>query len=236
MAFLLSMIGFFFFFFLTVIRVNEKNMIQKQLENIQNWLVQHAAKIANQSLNPAASIADIEQFEQRLSKHLPDDFKQLYCWHNGMNEEENLGSLFYGMEFLSLTNIENKRADLADLVDELFVLQHADPQINPTNAHHRDWVQFAHDGGRTGLYVDLAPTAVGQIGQVIFIDHEYDVGILVANSITDLLQQFSDDLDNDLYQLNEDALEDENEFLESDAAIDLVNWHMSERWARPDFT
>lgn len=47
---------------------------------------------------------------------------------------------------------------------------------------------------------------------------------------------FSDDLDNDLYQLNEDALEDENEFLESDAAIDLVNWHMSERWARPDFT
>jgi cell wall assembly regulator SMI1 len=84
--------------------------------------------------------------------------------------------------------------------------------------------------------VDLAPTAVGQIGQVIFMDHEYDVGILVANSITDLLQQFSDDLDNDLYQLNEDALEDENEFLESDAAIDLVNWHMSERWARPDFT
>ena len=77
--------------------------------------------------------------------------KQLYCWHNGMNEEENLGSLFYGMEFLSLTNIETKRDDLADLVDELFVLQHADPQINPTNAHHRDWVQFAHDGGRTGF-------------------------------------------------------------------------------------
>ncbi len=77
MAFLLLMIGFFSKVYLTVTRVNEKNMIQKQLENIQNWLVQHAAKIANQSLNPAASIADIEQFEQRLSKHLPDDFKQL---------------------------------------------------------------------------------------------------------------------------------------------------------------
>ena len=140
MAFLLSMIGFFSNVYLTVIRVNAKNMIQKQLENIQNWLVQHAAKIANQSLNPAASISDIEQFEQRLSKHLPDDSKQLYCWHNGMNEDENLGSLFYGMEFLSLTNIENKRVDLADLVDELFVLQHADPQINTTNDNHRDWV------------------------------------------------------------------------------------------------
>ena len=54
------MIGFFSKVYLTVIRVNEKNMIQKQLENIQNWLVQHAAKIANQSLNPAAIIVDIE--------------------------------------------------------------------------------------------------------------------------------------------------------------------------------
>ena len=62
------------------------------------------------------------------------------------------------------------------------------------------------------------------------------LGFWSLTSITNFLQQFSDDLDNDLYQLNKDALEDENEFLESDAAIDLVNWHMSERWARPDFT
>lgn len=152
-----------------------------------------------------------------------------------MNEEENLGSLFYGMAFLSLSTIENRRLELADLVDELFVLEHADPQINPSNAHHRDWIQFAHDGGRTGLYLDLAPTALGVSGQVIFIDHDYNVGILVANSIDDLLQQFCQDLQADLYQLNEEALEDENEFLETDPTIDIINWHMSERWARPDF-
>jgi cell wall assembly regulator SMI1 len=56
------------------------------------------------------------------------------------------------------------------------VLEHADPQINPSNAYHRDWIQFAHDGGRTGLYLDLAPTALGVSGQVIFIDHDYNVG------------------------------------------------------------
>lgn len=45
-------------------------MIQQQLENIQKWLAQHASKIADQSLNLAASISEIEQFEQKLSKHL----------------------------------------------------------------------------------------------------------------------------------------------------------------------
>ncbi|MCX5468139.1 hypothetical protein [Acinetobacter nematophilus] len=51
-----------------------------------------------------------------------------------MNEAQNLGSLFYGMEFLSLANIENRRMQLSDLVTELFILKHADPQINPSNA------------------------------------------------------------------------------------------------------
>jgi cell wall assembly regulator SMI1 len=210
-------------------------MMQKQLEFIQSWLEQHAPKIATQSLNPAANNTELEAFEVKISKQLPEDFKALYHWHDGMNEEENLGSLFYGMEFLSLANIENRRMQLSDLVAELFVLEHADPEINPSNAYHRDWIQFAHDGGRTGLYLDLAPTASGIHGQIIFIDYDYNVGILVANSLSDLLAQFCNDLQSDLYQLNEDALEDENEFLDSDPSIDLVNWHMSERWARPDF-
>lgn len=227
-------------FFLSTLFFNcysddEKNMMQKQLEYIQRWLEQHAPRIAIQSLNPAANNTQLEAFEAQISKQLPEDFKALYRWHDGMNEAQNLGSLFYGMEFLSLANIENRRMQLSDIVTELFILEYADPQINSSNAYHRDWIQFAHDGGRTGLYMDLAPTGTGRSGQIIFIDHEYNVGILVANSLSDLLEQFCNDLQNDLYQLNEDALEDENEFLESDPSIDLVNWHMSERWARPDF-
>lgn len=210
-------------------------MIQKQLEKIQDWLEQHAPKIVNQSLNSAANTLEISQFEHIISKPLPDDFKQLYCWHNGMNDEENLGSLFYGMEFLSFNKIKDKRVDLADLVDELFVIEHADPQINKTNAHHPDWIIFAHDGGRTGLYLDLAPTSLGKVGQIIFVDHDYNVAILVANSIAELIQQFSEDLQQALYHLNEEALEDDNEFLETDASIDLVNWYSSQRWARPHF-
>lgn len=210
-------------------------MIQQQLENIQKWLAQHAAKIANQSLNPSASSSEIEQFEQRLSKHLPDDFKHLYSWHNGMNEAENLGNLFYGMELFSLDHILQYRANLADLANAGLSLEHTDPQINPDNTHNPDWIIFAHDGGRTGLYLDLAPTSQGKVGQIIFVDVDFDVAILVADSIEALVNDFASDLQADLYALNEDALEDENEFLECDESIDLVNWHNSQRWARPAF-
>ncbi|RZG82730.1 SMI1/KNR4 family protein [Acinetobacter sp. WCHAc060033] len=210
-------------------------MIQQQLENIQKWLVQHASKIADQSLNPSASISEIEQFEQKLSKRLPEAFKDLYSWHNGMNEAENLGNLFYGMELFSLDRILQYRANLADLANAGLSLEHTDPQINPDNAHNPEWIIFAHDGGRTGLYLDLAPTSQGKVGQIIFVDVDFDVAILVADSIEALVNDFASDLMAGLYELNEDALEDENEFLECDGSIDLVNWHNSQRWARPLF-
>lgn len=64
---------------------------------------------------------------------------------------------------------------------------------------------------------------------------EYEVGILVADSMTQLIENFLSDLEHGLYQLNEEALEDDNEFLECDESIDLINWHNSEKWARPSF-
>ena len=84
------------------------------------------------------------------------------------------------------------------------------------------------------MYLDLAPTESGKIGQIIFVDHEYSVAILVADSMFALVQQFSEDLQQGLYHLNEDALEDDNEFLETDVSIDLVNWHNSTRWQKAD--
>lgn len=81
----------------------------------------------------------------------------------------------------------------------------------------------------------MAPTTLGKVGQIIFIDMEYEVGILVADSMTQLIENFLSDLEHGLYQLNEEALEDDNEFLECDESIDLINWHNSEKWARPSF-
>lgn len=50
-----------------------------------------------------------------------------------------------------------------------------------------------------------------------------------------LIENFLSDLKHGLYQLNEEALEDGNEFLECDESIDLINWHNGGKWARPNF-
>lgn len=208
--------------------------MKENLKFIELWLHKHAKRIIGQSLNSPVVVLDLDNFEKETNLELPQDFKDLYLWHNGMNDTENLGSLFQGMEFLSLKDIENKR-DI-DLENQQFSLDYADPEINSHNSHNQKWIVFAHDGGRTGLYLDLDPTEKGKLGQIIFIDHDYDVGILVADSIAELVKQFLTDLEDNLYFLNEDALEDGNEFLETDSTIDIINWHNSKRWARPDFS
>ena len=64
---------------------------------------------------------------------------------------------------------------------------------------------------------------------------EYNVGFLVAKSIEDLVSVFLNDLNNQFYFLSEDALDDDQEFLEADSTIDIINWHDSERWAHLEF-
>ncbi len=85
--------------------------MQHQLEKIEQWLQIIAAKIAEFSLQQAASKQQLQQFDMTIQKNIPPEFKTLYLWRNGMNEDENLGNLFYGMAFLSLDEIKSKRSE-----------------------------------------------------------------------------------------------------------------------------
>ncbi len=79
----------------------------------------------------------------------------------------------------------------------------------------------------------MAPTTLGgEVGQIIFIDMEYEIGILVADSMAQLIENFLSDLEHGLYRLNEEALEGGNTFLECDESIDLINWSGSVRGKR----
>lgn len=207
-------------------------MMNENLRKIDTWLQEHAPKIFELSLNPPATAEELDNFEGYLGCELPQDFKDLYYWHNGMNDEDNMGSLFQGMEFLSLENIKVQRSGFED---EEAPLEHTDPQVKKDNVFNNKWIKFSHDGGRTGLYLDLDPTELGTVGQIIFVDIDYDVGFFVAKSITDLVSVFLNDLNNQLYFLSEDALDDDQEFLEANSTIDIVNWNNSERWAHPEF-
>ncbi|MDN3694471.1 SMI1/KNR4 family protein [Chryseobacterium tructae] len=206
--------------------------MKESFRTIERWLSENAPKIVTNSLQPPVAEEQWGQFNKSIGKDLPDDFKQLYLWHNGMNDDENLGSLFYGMSFYTVEEMLQDKENRGER--EQVSLQQNDQEIKPDNICNPDWIRFAFDGAHTGLYIDLDPGIGGTYGQVIFIDDEYEVGMLVADSIRDLVHQFIIDLDKELYHLHEDALEDGNHFLEADDSIDIINWQDSMKWNRLD--
>ncbi len=207
--------------------------MKKNLEKIEHWLLENAEKIIELSLQKPAVRNEINELEKITGKELPDDFKELYLWHNGLSGDENFGSLFYGMDFFPIDRIIEDytyRKEQYALMNML--LKKADKEIDPANIYNISWIKFAFDGSHTSMYLDLAPGTHGNYGQIIFIDDEYETGILVADSAAELIETFKNDLENNLYYLDEDALKDGNHYLTTDPKIDIINWETSEKWKR----
>jgi len=207
-------------------------MIDTSLNIIKQRLTEIAPRIIQFSLNTGASQQDLDKLEILIGKRLPIDFKELYKIYNGINDEENWGNFFYGMTFSSIDDIiENYEFRINQSKDiEPIPLKKVDPQINGSNLYNLSWVRIGSDGSRSGLFVDLAPTDRGNYGQVIFIDGDYNVGIFIACSVLELVNNFAADLQNNLYYLEPDALEDGQHFLEAKSSIDLGNWHTVDKW------
>ena len=62
------------------------------------------------------------------------------------------------------------------------------------------------------------------------VDYDMGIALLLNKSISEMVAQFENDLSNDRYSLQEDALEDGVHWLEPDQEIDPVNWYISPRW------
>lgn len=196
---------------------------------IEDWLAQHATKIVS-NLNPPATAENIAQAAAKLGlDEFPESLRTLYQRHNGMNSDDNMGCLFFGMHFLTLQEILVQHA-LTDGEGERFPVRIADEGIDKADMLNPKWIPFAHDHGQCTLCVDLSPAPSGTAGQVIFTDQAQDTVILVASSVSDMLASFVDDLNAEKYFLNEEALEDGNHFLGCSPEIDIINWAFSPRW------
>lgn len=135
-------------------------MLENALKKIEKWLQQHAKRIARLSLRSPVSEAKLLQLEEVAGKPLPADFKQLYRWHDGLTDEENTGSLVYGLDFWPISRVLS--AYQARLANHATVsLSQADSRLDAANLFNPGWVQFCSDGSRTGLFLDLAPSSTG---------------------------------------------------------------------------
>lgn len=210
--------------------------LRQNLEKIEKWLSIHAPKIVQESFNPPATLTQLEQLEKTIQKPIPEDFKTLFLWHNGLNSKStNTGNLFYGLDFFDIEFVTNNYLEVKNSQEDDFItMENVDSGINPLNHRNPLWIKFGYDWSRCSIALDLNPISPEQYGQIVFIDYDYNAVLLVANSIEELVETFLLDLENGLYFLNEEALEDGNHFLDDAPEIDLINWKSKKniRWKR----
>ena len=200
------------------------------LNRVAFWLAAHAPRILSESLNPGAEAAELNALQNAVGQPLPDDYRALYQRHDGLNDEENAGNFFYGLQFLPLAHV---RADFQQRREAApYPLAHAGPGIHLANALTPNWLALAFDGSHGWLRLDLAPAEGGHHGQVIFWDEEYETAFPVAPSVAALLATFATDLEAGRYHLHPEALADGHEFLQPVRALDMVNWRTAARFRR----
>jgi cell wall assembly regulator SMI1 len=210
------------------VRLTERVMLNESWGRVERWLASNAPRILG-SLNPPASDGELAAAEAAVGQALPSGLRDLYRRHDGMSVDENLGSLFFGMRFLTLSDAV---ADHAETDGSAFSIGAADPGIVTGDTGAAIWVPFAAHGHRCRLCVDLSPAVGGTVGQVIFVDQDaLGVAILVASSVERMLCSFAEDLESGKYFLHTEALKDGEQFLDCVSEIDLLNWWESPRWA-----
>lgn len=201
--------------------------MKENLSKIDNWLQKNAERILKYTLCKPATVENFEELEKLVGQSLPNDFKELYLWHNGSDHSKNFGSLFYGFEFLSLTDVVQEYTFFQELQTESDLNAELKTQDGIILNEPKNWVKFCSDGSRSGLYLNMDSETSNQI---IFVDLDYHIAFIVADSLAELVSTTISDMEKGLYYLAEDALEDGNHWLNTVLEIDVLNWHRSERW------
>jgi len=209
--------------------MNFDDTIQKKWLIIEQWLVNNANDIFN-SLNEPAEEKGIKEISTLINLKLPNDFKKLYLVHNGIDDSK-MANLFYGFTFNPIEEIINDINLFSTLKNNNDILKYTDKGINDTYMFSNNRLPIGSDSSHCYICLDLNPSNEGTYGQVILLDTEYNIALLLASSISELLNIFINDLKNNKYYLAEDALEDEVEWLQPIDEIDVNNWWKTSRWS-----
>ena len=191
-------------------------------------LLGNLAPSVEEALLPGASAEQIRELEAAVGRPLPDDLVRLYRATAGI-DPRSTANFAFGLVFTDLGSLLEGLPRLLQEGDG-DPLSFADPGIATGYNFGRLRLEIGHDNGRSKILVDLAPTAGGEVGQVIFVDSEYGVALKLADSVSRYLKRFEDDLSMGRYSLQEDALEDGVEWLEPVRDIDVGNWYNSPAW------
>jgi cell wall assembly regulator SMI1 len=158
--------------------------------DFESWLTKNIPEVVS-DLNPGTTDDELQTFAATLNISLPEEFKELYRWHNGQKMEINTGP-WYGLSFLPLKKVLSECGSWADVLlnsspESLVSLSRYMSSVPPNCIRlqyaNNKWIPFAYDWGGNYLGIDLDPDENGTIGQVINFGRDEERKIVVAPNL-----------------------------------------------------
>ena len=161
------------------------------------WFSQHLPEYL-EDLAPGSSDAALAELEALVGFDLPEDFKDLYRWHDGQKTNYRPG-LFYGMEFLSLKEVGRRWRAWQDVIrsgwDDIGAFVSAPPGAVQEAYANPGWIAFAIDRGGNCIGIDLDPGPAGTRGQVINFGRDEDEKFVLAPNLNGFLEWLAGQLE-----------------------------------------
>jgi len=160
-------------------------------QELESWLKTHLPRVVK-ALRPPATEAQLNHLQATVGTTLPEDFRNLYRWHDGQTEEVFAGP-WPGLRMMPLTVVEKQWTFWDHVLDgetdegrEMYDEPIVSVQLGVIKEKYinRGWIPFADGGGGNFLGIDLDPGPNGRHGQVINFGRDQDLKRVVAPSIS----------------------------------------------------
>jgi cell wall assembly regulator SMI1 len=168
------------------------------LRTFEAHLAAHAP-LAHASLRAPATPERIADAEQRLGLSFPEPLRQLYLRHDGQeNEVTEDGQRVLATGAFNHCRWLPLRSVLSDWQLWNDLLECGDiPADNPDADAERcqpvwwspSWIPISHDYGGNYECVDLDPGPMGQVGQIVYMDHECGGGGVLAPDLATWIEE-----------------------------------------------
>ena len=136
------------------------------MKNILRSLDEHFSSIdgAWEELNPPATPEALEAVERGLGVEFPNDFRQLYLWHDG---EKGELFLFDSYRISPLSELMELNRDSRKSLRPEEKHVSGDSGVFKDCIANENWISFGDNGGNTILFIDLDPGKEGVYGQIL---------------------------------------------------------------------
>ena len=178
--------------------------IAPQLARLDAWYASHLPA-DRYVLNPPAWELQLRKLERQIGLKLPQQYRQLYKWHDGENDDRH--GHFYGLPLLPLRQVRSEweawQATLVELGGDRYKVRGgAWPKnsVDPAYINSR-WLPLTHDGSGNHIGLDFDPWPAGRVGQVILFGRDADTKVVIAESLGRFLAWIADLLEGGNFRL-----------------------------------